>query len=73
LIGGKLSQYRQSCGEFSVIDYSPCLSPGRWHEDFIDLLRQHGIGRAFRSYKQMGFRLVDGKGKVVDEELVRIC
>ena len=33
----------------------------------------HGIGRAVWSYKQMGFGLVDGTGRVVDEELVRIC
>jgi hypothetical protein len=61
------------CGEFGVIDHSPRPSLRRWHEDFIELLRQNGIGRAVWSYKQMGFGLVDGEGKVVDEELVRIC
>ena len=61
------------CGEFGVIDHAPRPSIRRWHADFISMLREHGIGRAVWSYKQMGFGLVDGAGRVVDEELVRIC
>lgn len=60
------------CGEFGVIDRAPMASAIRWQTDFIDLLREAGIGRAVWSYKQMDFGLVDGDGRVVDEELVRV-
>ena len=60
------------CGEFGVIDRAPRPDNRRWHTDFIDLLRQAGIGRAVWSYKQMDFGLLDPAGTVVDEDLVRI-
>lgn len=60
------------CGEFGVIDRAPLESNQRWHADFVDLLREAGIGRAVWSYKQMDFGLVDGQGRVVSDELVKI-
>ena len=61
------------CGEFGVIDRAPRADNRRWHADFIDLLRQAGIGRAVWSYKQMDFGLVDQAGRVIDEALVEIA
>ena len=60
------------CGEFGVYERAPIDSALRWQRDFIGLLRENHIGRAVWSYKQMGFGLVDGDGKVTSEELVRI-
>jgi len=60
------------CGEYGAIEHAPLESRLRWHRDFTDLLRQHGIGRAVWSYKQMGFGLVDKTGKVISPELVKI-
>ena len=60
------------CGEFGVIDRAPQDSSVRWHADFIALLREMGIGRAVWSYKQMDFGLVDGNGRVVNKELIKI-
>lgn len=60
------------CGEYGVIDHAPLESRLRWHRDFTGLLRQHGIGKAVWSYKEMGFRLVNRQGEAASEELVRI-
>ncbi len=60
------------CGEYGVIDRAPAESSARWHRDFVGLLREHGIGRAVWSYKQMDFGLVDANGRVVNPELVKI-
>lgn len=60
------------CGEFGVIERAPRKSAVRWMRDFIALLRENAIGRAVWSYKQMDFGLVDGDGRVIDAELVRV-
>lgn len=60
------------CGEFGAIDVADAESRRRWHADFIALLREHGIGRAVWSYKEMDFRLVDASSRVTDPALVRI-
>ena len=60
------------CGEFGVIDTADRNSRRRWYQDFITLLARHHIGRACWSYKGMNFGLVDGRDRVVDEELVKI-
>jgi endoglucanase len=60
------------CGEYGVIEGAPESSRLNWHRDFLDLLRQQGIGRAVWSYKGMGFGLVDWDGRVVNEKLVQI-
>jgi hypothetical protein len=60
------------CGEFGVIESAPKISRLNWHRDFVSLLREFNIGRACWSYKSMDFGLVDGSGRVVDEELLAI-
>jgi endoglucanase len=60
------------CGEFGVIETTPMQSQVRWLEDFTSLLRQHHIGYAMWSYKQMDFGLVDGAGQVIDEKLLNV-
>jgi endoglucanase len=60
------------CGEYGAIDHAPLDSRIRWHRDFVDLLREHNIGRAVWSYKEMNFRLVNDAGEVESEELVQI-
>jgi endoglucanase len=60
------------CGEFGVIEYVKPKSRQNWHADFMDALRQHGIGRAVWTYKQMDFGLVDANGQVVDPALLEI-
>lgn len=58
------------CGEYGVIDEAPEESRLRWHEDVVAVFREHGIGRACWSYKEMNFGLVDGNGEIGDEDLV---
>lgn len=60
------------CGEFGVISGATARSRQNWHADFIDLLRQQGIGRAVWSYKEMDFGLVDKDGHVVDHRMVEL-
>ncbi|MBN2386060.1 MAG: cellulase family glycosylhydrolase [Anaerolineales bacterium] len=60
------------CGEFGVIESAPPASRLRWHADLLDILRQHGIGRAVWSYKLMDFGLVNAAGEVVDPALIEI-
>lgn len=60
------------CGEFGVISRAPSASRRRWHADFIDILRQHHIGRSVWSYKEMDFGLVDRLGREIDPQLVEI-
>jgi endoglucanase len=60
------------CGEFGVIDRAPHTGRLNWNRDFVGLLREHHIGRACWSYKQMDFGLVDGDSRVIDPELVKI-
>lgn len=60
------------CGEYGVYDAAPRTSSLRWHADFLDLLRQHGIGRAVWSYKGMGFGLVDLQRRERNAELVAL-
>ncbi|MEJ5314453.1 MULTISPECIES: glycoside hydrolase family 5 protein [Anaerolinea] len=60
------------CGEYGAIDHAPLESRLNWHRDVVGLLRQHGIGRAVWSYKEMNFRLVNWKGEVESQELVEI-
>ncbi len=60
------------CGEYGAIDHAPLESRLNWHRDVVGLLRQHGIGRAVWSYKEMNFHLVNWKGEVESPELVEI-
>jgi len=60
------------CGEYGAIDHAEISSRLNWHREFVDLLRQHNIGRAVWSYKEMNFALVWANGDTVSEELVSI-
>ncbi len=59
------------CGEYGAIICSPPVSRLRWHQDIIDLFQEYRIGHAVWSYKEMDFGLVDWKGRVTSEELVK--
>jgi aryl-phospho-beta-D-glucosidase BglC (GH1 family) len=58
------------CGEFGAIELAPIESSIRWNRDFIALLEDHTIGRAYWSYKAMDFGLVDANGRLVSEALL---
>jgi endoglucanase len=60
------------CGEFGVIDRAPLQTRINWTRDIIAIMKSHDIGYAYWSYKAMDFGLVDQKGNVVSDELVRI-
>ena len=60
------------CGEFGVADWIEPESRRGWLADFMGLLRANGIGRALWTYKQMDFGLVDGDGRVIDPDYLRI-
>ena len=60
------------CGEFGVADWIEPESRRRWLADFMSLLREHSIGRAPWTYKQMDFGIVDANGDVIDEEYLAI-
>ncbi|MBN2146320.1 MAG: glycoside hydrolase family 5 protein [Anaerolineales bacterium] len=60
------------CGEYGAIDQAPMDSRLNWHRDFVQLLREYGIGRAVWSYKQMDFGLVDAQGNINNQELIQI-
>lgn len=60
------------CGEYGVIDCAPMDSRVRWHRDFVGLMRELQIGRAVWTYKEMNFGLINGKGHVVNEELIEV-
>ena len=69
-----LHQMPLYCGEFGVIELAPRSGALRWAQDFIGLLNQHRIGRAYWSYKAMDFGLVDRNGNLVSEELLQaVC
>ena len=60
------------CGEFGVYEGAPIRTRINWTRDFIELLNEAGIGRAYWTYKALDFGLVDKAGKVVNQELVDI-
>ncbi|WP_040950740.1 glycoside hydrolase family 5 protein [Gorillibacterium massiliense] len=60
------------CGEFGVIDQAQPEDAVRWVRDVVELLDARGIGRAYWSYKEMDFGLVDRNGRVVNEELIKV-
>ena len=60
------------CGEYGAIDTSDLTSRIRWHRDFTTLLREHNIGKAVWSYKEMNFSMVWADGQEVSRELIEI-
>jgi aryl-phospho-beta-D-glucosidase BglC (GH1 family) len=60
------------CGEFGVYEGAPMATRLNWTRDFIDLLIEHRIGRAYWNYKALDFGLVDVHGQVVSQDLIGI-
>jgi aryl-phospho-beta-D-glucosidase BglC (GH1 family) len=61
------------CGEFGVYEKASMTTRLNWTRDFIALLNEFKIGRAYWTYKALDFGLVDKNGKVVNQELVEIA
>ena len=60
------------CGEFGVIS---AASPGtqvNWTRDVVEVLEEYGIGRAYWSYNELDFSLVDEKRRVRSRDLVTV-
>jgi aryl-phospho-beta-D-glucosidase BglC (GH1 family) len=60
------------CGEFGVYERASMRTRQNWNRDLVSLLNISGIGRAYWSYKDLDFGLVDRDGKIVNQELVKI-
>ncbi len=60
------------CGEFGVYEGAAMSTRINWTRDFIALLNEANIGRAFWTYKALDFGLVDKDGEVINQELVEI-
>jgi endoglucanase len=61
------------CGEFGVYEAAAMSTRVNWTRDFIALLNEAGIGRAYWTYKALDFGLVDQAGRVIDQELVELA
>jgi endoglucanase len=61
---------RLYCGEYGTFQAVAMESRRRWARDISSLLAEAGIGRAYWSWKEMGFGLVDRKGDIVDQGLL---
>ena len=68
----KYAQKPLYCGEFGVIESTPLQSRINWNRDFIDIMNEYGIGRAYWTYKGMSFGLLDREGKIVSQEMIDI-
>jgi len=62
---------RLYCGEFGVIDTAPMDSQINWLADLTQLLREAEIGYAVWSYKGMSFGLVDLKGELISQDILK--
>ena len=60
------------CGEFGVYERASMFTRLNWTRDFISLLDEFDIGRAYWTYKALDFGLVDGDGRVVNQELIEL-
>ena len=60
------------CGEFGVIESTPMRSRINWCRDAVSLFKRYKIGRSYWTYKGMDFGLLDRKGNLVSEDLVRV-
>jgi aryl-phospho-beta-D-glucosidase BglC (GH1 family) len=61
------------CGEFGVYEGAPMSTRLNWTRDFISLLNEFNIGRAIWTYKALDFGLLDGYGRIVDQELIELA
>lgn len=60
------------CGEFGVYEGASMPTRLNWTRDFISLLNEYGIGRAYWTYKALDFGVVDRDGRIVNQELVEL-
>lgn len=60
------------CGEFGVIAAAPAVSSINWLNDFIGLLDNKKIGKAFWNYKELDFGIVDIDGNIRNQEIVDV-
>jgi len=68
----KTTGHELYCGEFGVAEWIDPVSRQNWMADIFGILRDHNIGRALWSYKQMDFGVVDAHGTVVDPGVLGI-
>ncbi len=67
----KYTGKRLYCGEYGVIHGTPQASKLAWLHDLTELLHNYGIGRAYWSYKEMDYGLVDLQGNVLDSDVIQ--
>lgn len=60
------------CGEFGVYERASMSTRLNWTRDVVDLLDEYQIGRAYWTYKDLDFGLLDKNGQVVNQELLGI-
>ena len=60
------------CGEFGVIESTPMRSRINWCRDAVSLFDRYKIGRSYWTYKGMDFGLLDRKGNLISEDLVKV-
>jgi endoglucanase len=61
------------CGEFGVYERASMSTRLNWTRDVAELLDQFDIGRAYWTYKDLDFGLLDKNGQVVNQELLEIA
>ncbi len=62
---------RLYCGEYGVFEGVSMASRIRWTQDVSRILSEAGIGRAYWTWKEMDFGLVDKEGRLRNEELLK--
>jgi endoglucanase len=60
------------CGEFGVYERASMSTRLIWTRDVVTLLDEFQIGRAYWTYKDLDFGLLDKNGQVVNQELLEI-
>jgi aryl-phospho-beta-D-glucosidase BglC (GH1 family) len=58
------------CGEFGVYERASMSTRLNWTRDVVELLDEFQIGRAYWTYKNLDFGLLDKNGQVVNQELL---
>jgi aryl-phospho-beta-D-glucosidase BglC (GH1 family) len=61
------------CGEFGVYEGAAISTRLNWTRDFIALLNEFDIGRAYWTYKALDFGVVDKDGRIVNQELIELA
>ena len=60
------------CGEFGVIDRAPAEDSLNWFKDVFTIFKEHNIGSAIWSYKEMDFGIIDDHYKPIRDELLSV-